>query len=223
MEERPIYEGDNKMDRLHALLALSPLVAVQPWTSQWISLSLSFLTCERVGLETLTHRVLIIWKPFACVCIFIFASSLRFPWSRQFQVLLQSKFVCRKLCEAKLKGQRLEQRKFYCKAKQREQVTHAPKPQMLQRFSGKRFYRQNSGWGLQVCYSPLIGEWWGNRAVLQESVIQPEVTIFHLGAGLGGGLCGYWVTQLCPILCNPLDCSPPGSSVHGIFLARILE
>ena len=25
------------------------------------------------------------------------------------------------------------------------------------------------------------------------------------------------------ILCNPLDCSPPGSSVHGIFQARILE
>ena len=24
-------------------------------------------------------------------------------------------------------------------------------------------------------------------------------------------------------LCNPLDCSPPGSSVHGIFQARILE
>ena len=31
------------------------------------------------------------------------------------------------------------------------------------------------------------------------------------------------VTQLCPILCNPLDCSPPGSSGHGIFQARILE
>ena len=31
------------------------------------------------------------------------------------------------------------------------------------------------------------------------------------------------VTQLCPILCNPTDCSPPGSSVHGILQARILE
>ena len=27
------------------------------------------------------------------------------------------------------------------------------------------------------------------------------------------GLC--LVTQLCPTLCNPADCSPPGSSVHG--------
>ena len=29
--------------------------------------------------------------------------------------------------------------------------------------------------------------------------------------------------QSCPILCNPKDCSPPGSSVHGIFQERILE
>ena len=25
------------------------------------------------------------------------------------------------------------------------------------------------------------------------------------------------VTQLCPILCNPMDCSPPSSSIHGIL------
>ena len=31
------------------------------------------------------------------------------------------------------------------------------------------------------------------------------------------------VTQLCLILCDPLDCSPPGSSVHEILQARILE
>ena len=31
------------------------------------------------------------------------------------------------------------------------------------------------------------------------------------------------VTQSCPTLCNPVDCSPPGSSVHGILQARILE
>ena len=29
--------------------------------------------------------------------------------------------------------------------------------------------------------------------------------------------------QSCPSLCNPMDCSPPGSSVHGILQARILE
>ena len=31
------------------------------------------------------------------------------------------------------------------------------------------------------------------------------------------------VTQSCPTLCNPVDCSPPGSSVDGILQARILE
>ena len=29
--------------------------------------------------------------------------------------------------------------------------------------------------------------------------------------------------QLCRTLCGPADCSPPGSSVHRIFQARILE
>ena len=31
------------------------------------------------------------------------------------------------------------------------------------------------------------------------------------------------VTQLCPTLSDPTDCSPLGSSVHGIFQARVLE
>ena len=31
------------------------------------------------------------------------------------------------------------------------------------------------------------------------------------------------VSQSCLTLCNPMDCSPPGSSVHWIFQARILE
>ena len=31
------------------------------------------------------------------------------------------------------------------------------------------------------------------------------------------------VAQLCPVLCDPMDCSPPGSSVCGIIQARIVE
>ena len=34
---------------------------------------------------------------------------------------------------------------------------------------------------------------------------------------------GRIVTQLCPTLCNPVDCDPSGSSVYGIPQARILE
>ena len=31
------------------------------------------------------------------------------------------------------------------------------------------------------------------------------------------------VAQSCPTLSDPVDCCPPGSSVHGIFQARVLE
>ena len=31
------------------------------------------------------------------------------------------------------------------------------------------------------------------------------------------------VAQLCPTLRDPMDCSLPGSSVHGVFQARVLE
>ena len=31
------------------------------------------------------------------------------------------------------------------------------------------------------------------------------------------------VTQLSPTLHDPMDCSPPGSSLHGIFQASVLE
>ena len=35
--------------------------------------------------------------------------------------------------------------------------------------------------------------------------------------------CCYLVAQLCPALCDPMNCSPPGSSVQGISQTRILE
>ena len=31
------------------------------------------------------------------------------------------------------------------------------------------------------------------------------------------------VAQLCLTLSDPMDCNPPGSSIHGIFQARVLE
>ena len=33
----------------------------------------------------------------------------------------------------------------------------------------------------------------------------------------------YTIAQSCPTLCDPMDCSLPDSSVHGIFQARIFE
>ena len=53
---------------------------------------------------------------------------------------------------------------------------------------------QHLGWGLQGLWPFLIGWWWGNRAVLQESCLQSEVTILHLGGGSKTLLCIFlWV------------------------------
>ena len=46
---------------------------------------------------------------------------------------------------------------------------------------------------------------------------------FSAGCGSPNWSCVILVTQWCPNLCNPMDCSQPGSSVHGIFQARIVE
>ena len=48
----------------------------------------------------------------------------------------------------------------------------------------------------------------------KQSVVSPQHVCVCMGL----------VAQLCLILCDPIDCSPPGSSLSmGIFQARILE
>ena len=41
--------------------------------------------------------------------------------------------------------------------------------------------------------------------------------------GVSSKGCAYMSAQFCMTLCDPVDCSMPGSSVHSIFQARILE
>ena len=41
----------------------------------------------------------------------------------------------------------------------------------------------------------------------------------HYGRPYGGGLVG----KSCPTLCNPVNCSLPGFSIHGIFQAKVLK
>ena len=53
----------------------------------------------------------------------------------------------------------------------------------------------------------------GKQRLLSSSFINPVLTIRKESE----------VAQLCPSLCDPMDCHPPGSSVHEIFQARILE
>ena len=48
-----------------------------------------------------------------------------------------------------------------------------------------------------------------------------DLSLFTFCTLMGGG--GGLVAKLCLTLCYPTDCSPPGSYVHGISQARILE
>ena len=58
-----------------------------------------------------------------------------------------------------------------------------------------------------------IEEVWWFKILDIYKVTQKSVKVFLL----------LLVTQSCPTLCDPMDCSPPGSSFHGILQARILE
>ena len=51
-----------------------------------------------------------------------------------------------------------------------------------------------------------------------------NTTNFFFFLVMGTGILIYClVAQSCPILCNPMDCSPPGSTVHVVSQARIPE
>ena len=50
----------------------------------------------------------------------------------------------------------------------------------------------------------------------------PTLVFFVFVFGCAGSCCCL-VAKLCPTLCDPIDCSPPGFSVHGISQAKILE
>ena len=65
------------------------------------------------------------------------------------------------------------------------------------------------GQGGLVCYSP-----WGCKELDTTGWLNNKNNIV---------LCWVLVAQLCPTLCDPMDFSPPGSSVHGIFQAKSLE
>ena len=97
---------------------------------------------------------------------------------------------------------------------------------------------QNPTWNLHAYRSGLCGL--VVRLDLWQRSSQPEVELvlgarrfcsIHVGShillrgGRHGSHCSVLcsVIQLCLTLCDPMDCSPPDSSVHGIFQARILE
>ena len=88
------------------------------------------------------------------------------------------------------------------------------------------------GWGLgfhiltisqvrRYCSSYIIllrGNSFDNHYVVSPVISKSCLLLFLLSHSL---VLSY--AQLCLTLCDPLDCSTPGSSVHGIFQTRILE
>ena len=64
------------------------------------------------------------------------------------------------------------------------------------------------GWGLGAC-----------RPSLHEVAILPQPSYFECIAAAAAAKS----RQSCPTLCDPIDSSPPGSSVPGILQARTLE
>ena len=83
-------------------------------------------------------------------------------------------------------------------------------------------FRQNQSWGdCKISREPSsLIEWgWGWRQI--EPI--PVVLIFECTHEPWGVSVNVLVTELCLTLCSPMDCSPPGSSVHGILQAELLE
>ena len=64
---------------------------------------------------------------------------------------------------------------------------------------------------------------WLNHPVTNENERSGFPTSYGVPAPLPQMVCCGSVAKSCPTLCNPMDCSPPGSSVHRTPQARILE
>ena len=65
------------------------------------------------------------------------------------------------------------------------------------------------------------------RVILKCSHHKKEMNIIGLVNVLANTvvaiMCACSVAQLCPTLCDSMDCNPPDSSIHGIFQVRILK
>ena len=56
---------------------------------------------------------------------------------------------------------------------------------------------------------------WEEKCIKYFSIVYLYIIIMHEKESL--------VTQSCLTLCNPINCSLPSSSIHGIFQTRVLE
>ena len=63
-------------------------------------------------------------------------------------------------------------------------------------------------------FEPVLMRWMKLEPIIQSEVSQKEKHQYSMWSE---------VTQSCPTLSDPMDCSPPGFSIHGIFQAWVLE
>ena len=81
-------------------------------------------------------------------------------------------------------------------------------------------WRQSVPWRIGMCHWPQRGDLYLRLSRWQVwSVPRWEVQLRIKE----GKIVKVLVPQSCLTLCDPMDCSPPGSSVHGILQARILK
>ena len=68
-------------------------------------------------------------------------------------------------------------------------------------------------------FESVLMRWMNLEPIIQSEVSQKEKDKYCILTHAAST----YSLQSCPTLCNPMDCSLPGSSVHGILQARILE
>ena len=65
--------------------------------------------------------------------------------------------------------------------------------------------------------------WFSKKRNKKKDIVPCPYIMLYLIISEKLSVCVCVHAQPCPILCDPMDCSPPGSSVHGILQARTLE
>ena len=78
----------------------------------------------------------------------------------------------------------------------------------------KNFLLLEKDWSF-VLFRPST-DWLRSMHIVEVNLLCSTVTTLNISVKV-------LVAQSCPTLCNPMDCSPPGSSVCGILQARIQE
>ena len=85
------------------------------------------------------------------------------------------------------------------------------------------FYKSNNSERLWIYYESRAHGIWCKIRKQERCKIWKDAIMAFEAKQMEGCLYACSVTQSCLTLCNPMDCSPPDSSVHGILQVRILE